>query len=107
MPFWKPKFKLAGRVFAILRRWRPTIDKEELEQTNGLAGDDHAGLLPRPPLTSMIGLMSTDSTHADPTPAHLDTSATDASLSDSITSESEDPVHQARNNQKYVPACSY
>lgn len=39
MPFWKPQSKLAGRVFAILRL-RPTIDKDELEPTNGPAGHD-------------------------------------------------------------------
>jgi len=100
MPFWKPKSKLAGRVFAILRL-RPTIDKEEPEPTNGLAGDDHADNPPPswPLSTSMIGWTST---HADTTTAQLDTSA---SLSDS-TSSSDNPVPQAHNHQRYVTARS-
>jgi hypothetical protein len=98
MPFWKLKSNLAGRVFAILRL-RPTIGEEQ-EPTNGLAGHNHADLPPRPLPPSMIGLMSA---HADLTTTHLVTSV---NLSDSISS-SEDCVLQARNNQKYVTACSH
>ena len=65
MPFWKPKFKLLGRVFAILRM-RPTVGKEEsrghLKATAGLAGHDCPDL----PSTSIPTIHFT-STHADHT----------------------------------------
>jgi hypothetical protein len=101
MPFWKPKSKLAGRVFAILHL-RPTTDKEELEPTNGLAGYDRADLPSsfKPLSTSMVGLTTT---RADPTIAQSDTSP---SLSDDISS-SDDPVHEAHNQQRYETDCSH
>ena len=101
MAFWKPKSKLAGKVFAILRL-RPTIDKEEPEPMKGLAGDDHADH--RPPSrslpTSMIGWASN---LVNTTTVHLDTSA---GLLDSISS-SDDPIPQVHNHQKCVCYCSF
>ena len=47
-------FKLAGRVFAILRL-RPTIDKEKLKPRDGLAEHKHTDLPSRLLSTSMVG----------------------------------------------------
>jgi hypothetical protein len=104
MPVWKPKSKLAGRIFAILRL-RLTINKEELshlEPPNGLAGQDHLDLpaSSRPLPISIIGSAATCS---DPT---ISQSYTSPSLSDS-SSSSEHPVHQAPNHQRYETPCSY
>ena len=97
MPFWKPKSKLAGRVFAILRL-QHTIDKEKpdhLEPANSLVGHDHSDL-PAPSRTLPISMVRSMSTHADPTTARLDTSP---GLSDSM-SLSDDSVHQVHKNQR-------
>ena len=62
MSFWKPKSKLAGRVFAILCL-RPTIDNVEsshFEPMNGLVGHDHLDL---PPPSRSPPISSDDSVH--------------------------------------------
>ena len=101
MPCSTPRSKVAGRGVFANCRLRPTIDQEEFEPANEVAGHDHAEPPPRSKLsTSMIGLMAT---RADPTFAQSDTSP---SLSDSISS-SDDPGHQVPNHRRYETGSSH
>ena len=95
MPFWKPKSKLAGRVFAILRS-APTFDEETtyLKPSSGPAHDRSDLPFPsRPPLTPI----TLTSTHADLATPRLDISLRPT---DGI-SWSDDPTNQADHQERY------
>ena len=95
---WKPKFKLAGKIFAMLRK-RPNIDGEETGRlnANGLAGHDHPDH-PRTSTSLTPGLV--------PTAGHPDLQSDASSNLDVRTSLADDSVHHADFPQRYEIPCS-
>ena len=97
MSSWKPKFKLAGKVFAILQR-RPNIDSARKEnghfKANGLAGHDHLDIPQSLTLDSA------------PTMGH-DHPRSDASSSLGVkTSSPDDFVYHTNVHPRYENPCS-
>ena len=70
MSSWKPKFKLAGKVFPILQK-RPNMDSDREEtsrvKANSLAGHDHSDI-PRTPTGPLT--LGSDASGSAPTPKH-------------------------------------
>jgi hypothetical protein len=101
MSFWKPKFKLAGKVFAILRK-RPDTDGEETSQlkANSLARHDYSDnpLTPRPPML--------DSDGSALIPRHDDPQSGASSSLGIRTSSANDSAHHAIVHPRYEAPCS-
>ena len=100
MSFWKPKFKLSGKVFTILRK-RPDTDREETSRlkANSLVVRDYSDI-PRT-LSGPLPLGSTPG--STPTPRHDDPQPGSSNLGTSSADDSAD-VHQ---RYELVASCSW
>jgi hypothetical protein len=98
MSSWKPKFKLAGKVSAILRKLPDTDGEETIRlKANGLAGHDYSDI-PRTPRPLTLGSAST--------PRHDDPQSDDSSNLGIRTSSGDDSAHHAIVHPRYEVPCS-